>query len=222
MEIESSHGAVVIMAKLPFLGNVKTRLASSVGQPIACELAQAFVQDLMQKLNSFSEVDRYLAIDFSMIGMASWNGFHVFSQGKGDLGQRLHQVGERLLDSHPWIVFLGADTPHLSMDCLDFVIQSMRKNDLHRCVIGPSHDGGFYVLGLSSIRMEWFQGISWSTNKVFDQVTSNLKQHFSTIDVLDHEYDIDTRQDLDRLANILTKNPDVAPHTVNVIRKGIS
>ncbi len=80
-------------------------------------------------------------------------------------------------------------------------------------VLGPSDDGGYYLIGLSRPCTTLFEGISWSTDQVFERTTQNAESQGYTLKVLPHHYDIDTIEDLRGLHNDLLKEAHSAPQT---------
>ncbi|MBK8203150.1 MAG: DUF2064 domain-containing protein [Bdellovibrionales bacterium] len=202
-----SCGALAIFVKTPELSPVKTRLAASVGHEKAIqfyEYALAATAALARELkNKIPNVQVYWAVaEPEGQGAKRWASFPIVSQGAGDLGARLAFVYERLLESHSYVCFMGADSPHLEIGDLSKGVRLTKKNLQKRFVMGETLDGGFYFFGGSlSVPSSAWQDVEYSTSRTAFQLTQKLIE-FGEVDLIGENFDIDTIDDLIRLAEI--------------------
>jgi glycosyltransferase A (GT-A) superfamily protein (DUF2064 family) len=98
------------------------------------------------------------------------------------------------------VVIIGSDSPGLPSRYLEEALDRLAHADI---VLGPSRDGGYYLIGLSkSLRPQIFQNVSWSTNRVLDQTLEAAKNAGSSVELLPEYFDIDTFDDLERFPTI--------------------
>ncbi len=197
--------ALVIFCKTPEKGFVKTRLAASVGNQKALEtyLDLLKITDEQTRIFSFS---RHLflvsALEDSIEKMQSTlreqdlftdpkTNFAI-QQGE-DLGQRMSAAFETLFQNHRSVVLIGCDLPDLTSALISKAFDTLQSNDL---VIGPSCDGGYYLIGLNKNTPELFEEISWSTEKVLKQTLERAERLSLKVQLLGQLRDIDTLEDL--------------------------
>lgn len=115
-------------------------------------------------------------------------------QASGDLGDRLQQVFEQGFDHRlERIVVIGADCPDLSVHHVE---QAFHLLDSHDVVLGPAHDGGYYLIGLRRAYPDLFHHISWSTQRVFAQTVAIATRLHLSLALLEPLGDIDRPEDL--------------------------
>jgi rSAM/selenodomain-associated transferase 1 len=170
------------------------------------ELHLAFLQDTLEKVKLLN-IDGYLYV----VGESNFhfeNFFPIFEQNGVDLGSRLLNAFELQFKRYDRIVVIGTDSPDLPSECIQEAFESLQNHD---AVIGPTDDGGYYLLGLSKMIPAVFENIPWSTNEVFQRTVDQL--HGYSFHVLKKHYDIDVIEDLLQLKTNLEKNKAAAPHT---------
>ncbi|MEM1395844.1 MAG: TIGR04282 family arsenosugar biosynthesis glycosyltransferase [Pseudomonadota bacterium] len=195
-----TNATLVVMAKAPVAGAVKTRLASSLGSVGAARAARTLLQRTLRVAKEGERLGWWrcvIAIDRPAATIGSsvlgGSGFDSVAQGNGDLGERLRRVFQRVDTGGP-IVVIGADSPALSAAAIRRVFVALGSADV---VFGPAEDGGFWAIGASraSVLPRRFEGIRWSTEHALDDTTkvvgSGLK--VGLVDVL---RDIDNEADL--------------------------
>ncbi|HAA61085.1 MAG TPA: glycosyltransferase [Planctomycetaceae bacterium] len=192
---------LVIMAKHPVAGQVKTRLAKSVGDTTAAELATAFLVDLVARLRTCGH-RRVLATwppgeaaEAFFTDLAG-DHFELWTQPPGTLGDRLAGVATNFLDHDDRIVVIGSDSPTLPAKTIETAFEALDTADV---VLVPSDDGGYVLVGQRREVPELFDRIDWSTSRVFEQTRQRLKAAGTSFVELSGWYDIDTREDLSRL-----------------------
>jgi len=190
------------MAKHPTTGTVKTRLADSIGHKEATSLYQCFLEDMIKKL-------RRLNIPFFIYFTPS-NKKEDFEQMFGnnltyspqigdDLGERLYNGFTISMNmGYTSAIALATDIPDLPESILNEAVLKLEEYD---SVIGPSIDGGYYLIGLrkNAVTKNLFQGITWSTENVYEETLKKIEEEKITCYSLPHWGDVDTLDDLKRL-----------------------
>ncbi|HEY3939947.1 MAG TPA: TIGR04282 family arsenosugar biosynthesis glycosyltransferase [Bryobacteraceae bacterium] len=187
---------VVVFAKAPVSGFVKTRLIPRVGAEAACRLHQAFVEDTLAALAAF-EAECLIEVHTDRAWQA-WmaEGRTMKLQVEGDLGARMFAALERALrESKAGAMILGSDSPTLPIQHL----REMLASPADVC-LGPSLDGGFYAIACRKIAPGMFSGVTWSTNRTLEQTIAAVKKAGLTVALGSPWYDVDEGADLDRLA----------------------
>lgn len=202
-------------------GAVKTRLAAAIGGPSAARVHQACVHTLITRFKRTS--DRRVVCfapagfgeEFAAIAGPAWQ---VQPQCAGDLGQRMRHYFEKSfaagVDS---AVLIGSDSPTLPIAYVEEAFDRLAESPV---VLGPSDDGGYYLIGLSRDIPDIFQGIDWSTSEVWRQTVGRLQAAGQSYYELPRWYDIDTVDDLLRLRDELT-GPLAGDMTFDALRQAI-
>jgi len=183
-----------MFVKEPKSGFVKTRLAKSLGDEFTLDLYKTFVTDLISTLSN-KEFDFKLCAypNLDLIN-TTFGDFNNFLQVEGDLGLKMQEAFvEQFESGYEKIVLIGSDTPHISNEIVN---ESFSKLDFHDIVLGPSLDGGYYLIAFNknTFMKDVFQDISWSTAVVLEQTLQKLNNK----KVYLHEIlnDIDILEDL--------------------------
>ena len=145
-------------------------------------------------------------------------GLRAFDQTGGDLGQRM-EAGINFLCSRGYekTLVLGSDSPSLPLEMLDQAFDLMEGKKL---VLGPSLDGGYYLLGVCGDAPDIFSGIEWGSNSVFHETVERLKQNKLKYSRLPYWYDVDTIQELRYLSIQLSTSPeDLCPETRKILER---
>jgi uncharacterized protein len=160
---------VILMLKEPVPGNVKTRLARDVGEQEACRVYRTLVELQLRFIPKGWEVEICFSPASALPVMKEWLGqsYQYHPQVEGDLGMRMAAAVLRQQPSaqRP-VILVGGDCPYLSDVVLEECATLLNR---HQVVIGPSLDGGYYLLGLQSYVADFFQEMPWSTESVFSE-----------------------------------------------------
>ncbi|HBG27932.1 MAG: hypothetical protein A2Y10_18335 [Planctomycetes bacterium GWF2_41_51] len=198
MKIQNNvmNNLVLLFVKQPIAGLVKTRLAKKIGDKAATELYKCFVEDLLEKL-------KVNGFDFRIClwppdppeDIRNWLGTDYWPQEGDDLGQRMRNVFLRAFsNSEEKVVLIGSDIPDVPAEYLFESFDALENCDI---VLGPCHDGGYYLIGLSKKVPEMiFEQIDWGAKNVYDQTLSKIKQLRLKLYELPKWFDIDTYEDL--------------------------
>jgi rSAM/selenodomain-associated transferase 1 len=217
----NAGNVLLLVAKAPVIGRVKTRLASSgVSEDDTLKLAAAFLHDTGSLLTHPRMPARVVvALEGDSAHLpGTLSSFPVVSQGEGNLGQRLTHLFAAQF-AHPGTraaCAIGSDTPHLP---LAFVVEAYSRlaSPDTDVVLGPTDDGGYYLVGMKRMVPELFQNIPWSTPDVL--AVSRERAHDANVRValLPPWYDIDTPADLARLRHDIERKTVTATGTAAVL-----
>ncbi len=188
---------LVIFAKEPQLGFVKTRLSPLLSQEEILELYRSLLLDKIELAKKLKGVHFYLALyspkeKKRLSGIVSKN-FKIIHQKGKDLGERLKNVFFQLFEEKCSLVFTDTDTPTLLESELEQSFELLSKFDV---VIGPSQDGGYYLIGLRTFCPSLFDNISWGTPLVLKQTLTQVKNLKLKVKLLSRKYDLDRPEDL--------------------------
>lgn len=190
-----------VFAKYWQPGAVKTRLAATVGPEAAASLHRAFLATVLQRFRSlaatrilcFAPADR--TEEFARLAGADWQ---LQPQSAGDLGERMASFFRTSFERGcERVVLIGSDSPTLPVAC---VRQAYELLATHRVVLGPSDDGGYYLIGTSENVPLIFQNIPWSGPLVLAETLRRLEFARIPVAQLPPWYDVDDFEDLRRLA----------------------
>ncbi len=192
--------ALVVMAKAPIAGAVKTRLMPFLSAEEAAELAQALLLDQLDHLCSLGAADLYLAFTppdaGALMAPLAPAPFALCPQADGDLGARMEQIFESLFAAgYRKIILIGSD---LALVPPTYFNQAFAYLDgpQQRVVLGPSQDGGYYLVGLNQRTPSMFENMSWSHDRVLAQSVAKLAALGVPSLQLPSWFDIDTPDDL--------------------------
>jgi len=205
--------AIVIFARQPEYGRVKTRLAATIGPEAALSLHIACLQATTKLVATLPKgIAKYLYLTGTpeiahrtAQRLKIPPSLQTRTQTDGDLGTRLsHALATLLRQGHRNVIFLGSDSPTLSRERLREASRALEQgrieNDtINDAVIGPAQDGGYYLIGTNAYRPEIFQAIDWGTENAFQQTMARLQQARCRVAQLPTWYDIDRLEDLQRL-----------------------
>ncbi|HEX9757826.1 MAG TPA: TIGR04282 family arsenosugar biosynthesis glycosyltransferase [Nitrospiria bacterium] len=194
-----TKNALVLFAKAPIPGKVKTRLLSHFSSEQASGLYQAFVEDLVESLCSLPYITLFLSCPPPMdhpffSNLAKKYPLTQIEQKGEDLGKRMEKtfidLGKMGIKKR---VIIGADSPTLSPLQIQEAFEKLNDYPL---TLGPSHDGGYYLIGISRETPPIFSEITWGTNQVMTQTLKKLGHTTFKPHLLPFWYDVDTPEDV--------------------------
>lgn len=198
---------LLIFAKYPAPGSVKTRLCPSLTPEQAAAVHRACVRLVCERAFRIWPVQPILHItpDDSEQRFREFLGPYIpiRKQGAGNLGCRLDRaVRAAFRESNEPVLIVGADSPTMPARLLTDARERLGRDD---AVIGPCDDGGFYLLGLKRTRQGIFDRIDWGTERAAAQMKRRISTCGLKVSLLDRWYDLDRPDDLERAANDLTE-----------------
>lgn len=208
--------AFILFTRVPQAGNVKTRLLPVLSPEQCMGLQTAFLRDLACEI-SLTEAD--LWVSFTPEGEEdSLREIFPYARGlitqKGDgLGERMHDALSHVLaQGYDKAVLCGSDLPELKKDLLDEAFASLDKSDV---CLGPSVDGGYYLVGLKEPFSPLFLDQSYGHGNVWEQAVEVIQSHKLRLASLAVLSDVDTPEDLRRLNKALR---DQDSHTARYLK----
>lgn len=212
--------SLLVFAKVPRPGTVKTRLTPALTPTEAARLYTAFLRDTLRQVVQLEvDVRLYLAPplpDDGLDGLPA--GVSVHTQTGDGLGARMQRAfRETLREGADRVVVMGSDHPTLPSTFLRQAFRSL--DDPQSVCVGPTEDGGFYLLGMSTVYSQLFDGMTYSHSEVFSQTLARAKQTDADLTVLPGWYDVDTPQDLGRMLADLDTDRVGAPNTRRIAKR---
>ncbi|HBF43446.1 MAG TPA: hypothetical protein DDW42_07435 [Desulfobacteraceae bacterium] len=197
------HDRLMIFGRYPVPGRVKTRLIPTIGPAGAADLQRRLTEKTLGVAKVFA-LHRGIDVEVCFEGgserkMRRWlgSGVSLSCQVPGDLGMRMYVAFLAAFQSGcRRVILIGTDIPELKINHLGQAFDALTENDL---VIGPSTDGGYWLIGLNR-PANLFQGIKWGTGAAFGQTLDLANEHGLMVEKLDSLTDIDTAEDLKQLA----------------------
>lgn len=221
----SHQDALVIVAKYPEPGQVKTRLGTAIGAENAACLYRAFLADLAQRFEQAQHGDGYRlhwACAPSDRPMTAVLGPHtrVFTQCGEHFADRLFNVCQDMrARRYERLVIIGSDSPHLPAAVVRRAFAWLHRWDV---VLGPAEDGGYYLVGLhlDPEPPDLFRGIQMSTPGVLAETVRRAEELGCSVALLASTFDVDEVADLSRLVDVLhQQGPAAAPHTARALQQ---
>lgn len=205
---------LLVFARLPELGLVKTRLAADIGPERALKVYESMLRDLIASIGpSTPETE----IEFLWPPTPNANGAvlrrafaqHAVAMQTGEnLGDRLSMAFSERFFFHRTdkIIAIGVDDPLLPRTLIDHAFALL---DSCEYVIGPADDGGYYLLGCRALSFEpsVFQDIEWGTSSVLRTTIERITATNRTMALLPERFDVDTAEDLERYARVMGWQP---------------
>ena len=188
-----SKRLLIVFAKNPVLGKVKTRLAESIGDENAFRVYQELLSHTEEVTSTLSNCDIHIYYS-DTIEASRWNKSEYFVQNGSDLGERMMDAFKREFDKgYTEIIGIGTDLPDLDGKLLIEAFQSLDQNDV---VFGPTKDGGYYLIGMTELHTCVFENKPWSTSTLLQDTLQELNENNIRYKLLETLDDIDTVEDL--------------------------
>ncbi len=216
--------ALAIFAKCPVAGQVKTRLVSALGTVGAADLARSFLLDAVELARRVEGTDVFvfyapqdqLRAFRDLVGPS----VELVPQSGEDLGARMSNAFKDLSSrGYEFFALMGTDLPTLPLSRLTTAFELSKS-----VVLGPSLDGGYYLIRLRTLHPELFEQIEWSTGQVLGQTLDRIGAYGLAVECLEPWYDVDTPDDLNLLIShlrllMVSGKPDLPRHTVNLLKQ---
>ncbi|MHB8067810.1 MAG: TIGR04282 family arsenosugar biosynthesis glycosyltransferase [Desulfobaccales bacterium] len=191
---------LIIFAREPCPGQVKTRLCPPLTGEAAARLYRCFLEDILEEMTRLPGVSLALAYTpdaaLNFFKESTPAGVLLFPQADDNLGERLIQAFDRgWAAGFGTILVRNSDSPDLPGEMVAAAAQVLEAGQAD-LVLGPSPDGGYYLVGLTAPQPQLFQGMNWSTAHVLTDTLARARQLSLTVNLLPPWPDIDTIADL--------------------------
>jgi uncharacterized protein len=191
---KSCDNAVILFARDPVKGKVKTRLSPFLDDDTILELYTCFLRDSLAKVRQVRNADLFVGVAPSNES-GFFTGPHsadirLFVQEGKELGDKMRRaIQDRLTEGYKRAIIIGSDSPSLPASYIEQAINSDKD-----FVLGPSTDGGYYLIGMREKMLEVFDGVTWGTEKVLQETYERIAD--TKLELLPVWYDIDSPEDL--------------------------
>lgn len=210
---------LVIMAKAPRPGMVKTRLTESLPTPVVLALYRCLLQDTFALAQSLEGVEVTVMCpkpDQAELAEFFAQAVQVVAQQGRGLAAGLTSVFHRFTPGGQHVIAFNSDSPHLSSSVLKNAFELLVSHDT---VVGPTHDGGYYLVGAKSSHPTLFENDGMGTQSALDRLLTRTKALGLSTGFTEPFYDIDIANDLVQLARELQLAPAKAPRTAGWFRE---
>jgi rSAM/selenodomain-associated transferase 1 len=205
---------LVIMAKAPRPGAVKTRLASSLSPAVVADFYSCLLEDTLELAHSLPNVEVSIMCpnsDVKELAQLGGNKTRVVAQSGEGLAAGLTSVFKHFAENRPRrTIAFNSDSPHLPRSVLGNAFETLVAHDV---VVGPTHDGGYYLVGAKAAHPTLFAPVGMSTSSALERLLSRAQALELNVGFADPFYDIDVADDLARFAEELRLAPERAPRT---------
>ncbi len=208
---KQNNKALIAFARDPIEGQVKTRLNPFLDPKTTCDLYTCFLTDTLDKICEVESADRFVGIYPSNLSgyfeqLDPSLSITVFMQEGKDLGERMENVNTaRSQEIYKRVVIIGSDSPSLPVAYIKRAFNS--EQDV---VLGPSADGGYFLIGMKGQLTNLFDGIAWGGETVLEETRSQLAAiDGASLELLPVWYDVDRPEDLKFLKTHLQLMADV-------------
>lgn len=203
------ENALIVFLKYPESGRVKTRLAKDIGDEKACAiyklLAEGVMKNIFSKKPGMYDVYIFFTPSYKENEIKAWlkpfinndlgGDVQYIPQEGYDLGERMSYAVKQTLRSRGYkkCIIIGTDCPGIDTPLIENAFEILKERDV---VVGPCRDGGYYLLGMSTLAVDLFVDIDWSTDRVFNQTIEKTRKNNLSSGILKTLADIDTQEDL--------------------------
>ena len=207
---------LVVMAKHPRPGAVKTRLAAAYGVDLACELYTAFLRDIAARFDGSRGL--VWAVDPPDAELRAIVGARaaVIGQRGPDLAERMRACFETLFaEGAVRVVMIGADAPHLPDRVIDAAFAALDEHDV---ALVPSADGGYCLVAVRAA-VDVFSGVRMSSATTLEETLARIEASGSSVRLLEPSFDVDEPADVRALAALLRNGDANLPFTRAVLER---
>ena len=194
--------ALLIFAKRPVPGMVKTRLVPAISPEQAADLYRCMLGDIMAKVQSNPRFDSYL---FYLETNGACDYFGIYAPGITLLPQKGKDLGEKMAEAfhavfsrgYATAIIVGSDAPDLPLHYIEAAFDRLERRECE-AVFGPCEDGGYYLLGMRMLNTALFRDVPWSSNEVLAVSLERAREAGIKVSLLPVWHDVDEAADLER------------------------
>ena len=193
---KTHDNALILFARDPVLGKVKTRLSPFLEDESILKLYTCFLQDSLNNIRQVENIDHFVGV-----APSNESGFfsemlapdiQLFIQEGELLGDKMRRaIQDRFAEGYERVVIIGSDSPSLPVSYIYRAFDSDKD-----MVLGPSTDGGYYLIGMKGKVVEVFDGVNWGTKTVLRETCERLVKNGAELELLPVWYDVDSPEDL--------------------------
>jgi uncharacterized protein len=220
MRSSGSDRVLVIMAKAPRPGAVKTRLTSSLSPEAVTDFYCCLLDDTLALAGSLDDVEVAIMCpdtDVNELAQLAGKKMGVVAQKGEGLAAGLTSVFAHFAEGHQRrVIAFNSDSPHLPRSVLEDAFEKLTAHDV---VVGPTHDGGYYLVGAKASHPTLFAGDGMGTSSALERLLARARALELSVGFADRFYDIDMADDLSRLAAELRLAPARAPRTAAWVKE---
>lgn len=222
--------SLILFAKPPLAGRVKTRLAASLGREGAARLYACFLKDAAETARALMEARPGVGLvcEWALeqgespdeFPLTDWlpGAFLHRAQTGADIGARMAAALGRCLAFGRRAVLIGTDFPDLPHEVLFDAFEKLERGDEPKITLGPAADGGYYLIGMNRFLPEIFTGIPWSTGEVLSRTLEKAAALGVGTALLPEWRDVDEADDLEALKGRLSRDASRARYTQEYLR----
>ena len=214
--------ALAIMAKAPRPDHVKTRLAKSLSQEAIVELYQCLIEDTIQLARSVAtDALAIVCPPADVADLAAWlPDIEIVAQkGKGLAAGLASAFRVFIGRGYHQVIALDGDSPQISRNTVEQAFHLLHSSDI---VVGPTTDGGYYLVGVSAADVALFEQDRMGTGGALDSLLTTAHKQNLKAALTEAAYDVDEPSDLERLSKELEQYPSRAPRTARWLARGNS
>jgi hypothetical protein len=219
MRLSANDRVLVIMAKAPRPGAVKTRLAISLSLEAVTDFYRCLLDDTLTLARSMAGVEVAIICpdaDVNDLSQFAGDKAKVVAQKGEGLAAGLTSVFAHFANSPRRVVAFNSDSPHLPRSVLEGAFETLASHDV---VLGPTHDGGYYLVGAKALHPTLFANDGMGTSSALERLLSRARTLELSVGFADSFYDVDVAEDLTRLAEDLRRAPERAPRTARWLKE---
>jgi rSAM/selenodomain-associated transferase 1 len=213
------RNALILMTRAPIPGKTKTRLEPFLSPEQCASLHRAFIMDIYNTIKAvnadiiiYYTPERHKAMMHNILG----DEVRLIPQIQGGLGERMHQgLAGCFAEGYDKCVLIGSDIPTISVGVLENAFQELNHKDV---VIGPTEDGGYYLIGMKKSKKEIFDKKFYGTQTVYQNTLGSIKKAKLTYSEMPIGYDIDVYEDLMLLLKRYKVMESMPHHTFYCLR----
>jgi rSAM/selenodomain-associated transferase 1 len=204
------RSVIILFAKAPIAGRVKTRLQPYLTAAQAAGLHEAFVKDLLMRLQSFRDCDIELHTDIATDVWSATPVTHRLQESGGLELKMFHAAQNALASGYERAMIVGSDAPTLPAAHVRDLLAA--REDV---ALGPTDDGGYYAISCRRVHREMFDRVEWSCESTRQQTVEALERAGLSVYIGPRWFDVDDPKDLARLM----QEPDIPPNTAAWMRE---
>ena len=193
--------ALGVFFRVPESGKVKKRLSAEIGETAALQAYDSMLSATMDKISGLTAIDIYGFYEGDAARLKELPFEISFIRQHGnDLGERMADAFALLFGKkHEKVALIGSDSPDLPLSFITAAFESLDASDL---VLGPSEDGGYYLIGMKKLIEGIFKGVKWGTEDALKHTIANADDAGINYSLLPEWYDIDDLESLKRWENL--------------------